>query len=213
MTAHPIPRSEPGDVSLLTADDLYLFNEGTHTHLYEKLGAHLMSVSGREGAYFAVWAPEAERVSVIGDFNDWDPGSAVLRPKELSGIWEGFLAGVKRGALYKFHIVSRHRGYRADKSDPFAFFDEPPPRTAAIVWDLAYEWGDASYLEERGARNARQAPMSIYEMHLGSWMRTPDGRWLSYRDLAPRLADYIRRLNFTHVEFLPVMEHLSLIHI
>jgi 1,4-alpha-glucan branching enzyme len=207
VTAQPIPRSEPGDVSLLTADDLYLFNEGTHTHLYEKLGAHPVSEDGREGTYFAVWAPEAERVSVIGDFNDWDPGSAVLRPKELSGIWEGFLAGVKRGALYKFHIVSRHRGYRADKSDPFAFFDEPPPRTAAIVWDLAYEWGDARYLEERGARNARQAPMSIYEMHLGSWMRTPDGRWLTYRELAPRLADYLRRLNFTHVEFLPVMEH------
>jgi len=204
--AGPSPAASP---SLLSADDLYLFNEGSHLRLYEHLGAHPMVVGDVPGTYFAVWAPNAERVAVIGDFNDWDPTRHLLRPREQSGIWEGFIPGVGHGALYKYHIVSHYHGYEVDKADPFAFFAEVPPKTASIVWDLDYTWGDQEWMTTRGARNALDAPIAIYEVHLGSWMRVPEegNRSLSYRELAPRLADYVTRMGFTHVEFLPVMEH------
>jgi 1,4-alpha-glucan branching enzyme len=197
------------EVTLLSADDLYLFNEGTHSHLHQKLGAHLMEVKGLPGAYFAVWAPNARAASVVGDFNGWIPAATPLVPRETSGIWEGFVPSVGKGAAYKFHIESRHAGYRVQKTDPFAFFCEVPPKTAGIVWDLAYDWKDARWMSERGERNSLAAPMATYEMHLGSWMRAPGGRPipLSYRDLAPRLAEYLARTGFTHIEFLPVMEH------
>ena len=210
--------SEPA-VSLLTSDDLYLFNEGTHSHLYEKLGAHPVTVDRVSGTYFAVWAPDARQVSVVGDFNGWDPLAHPLRVKESSGIWEGFVPAAGPGTVYKFHIVSRHRGYQVDKSDPFAFFCETPPRTASIVWDLSHSWQDDEWMRGRGDRNALASPISTYEVHLGSWMRAPaassgDGGhgndrpgFLTYRDLAPRLAEYCTRLGFTHVEFLPMMEH------
>ena len=197
------------DMTLFSKDDLYLFNEGTHFHLYEKLGAHRMTVDGQEGMYFAVWAPDARHVSVVGDFNRWDKGSHPLRPRGRSGIWEGFIPGVGKGALYKYHIVSRYKGYRVDKTDPFAFYDEVSPKTASVVWDLDYGWGDQDWMARRGGHNALSAPIAVYEAHLGSWMRVAeDGdRSLSYREMAPKLADYVKRMGFTHVEFLPVMEH------
>jgi 1,4-alpha-glucan branching enzyme len=200
--APPVP-----SVSLLTNDDVYLFNEGTHTHLFQKLGAHLLTVEGVEGAYFAVWAPDAEIVSVVADFNEWDPRTNPLRAKGGSGIWEGFIPGASKGALYKYHVVSRARPYTADKTDPFAFFCELSPKTASVVWDLGYDWGDGEWMSSRRARNSLERPMSVYEIHLGSWMRGEGNQPLSYLELAPRLSEYLNRMGFTHVEFLPVMEH------
>jgi 1,4-alpha-glucan branching enzyme len=197
-------------ITLLTDDDLYLFNQGSHFRLYEKLGAHPLSEEGREGTYFAVWAPDAERVSVVGDFNGWDAMAHPLGSRGQSGIWEGFIPGVRKGAVYKYHIESRFRGYRAHKADPFALFSEVPPKTASVVWDLEYAWDDRDWMKKRaGANNAHTAPWSIYEVHLGSWMRVPEEgeRPLTYRELAPHLAEYVKNMGFTHVEFLPVMEH------
>jgi 1,4-alpha-glucan branching enzyme len=193
--------------SLLTSFDLHLFNEGTHGHLYEKLGAHLSTEP--EGTSFAVWAPNADSVSVIGDFNFWDKNANPLHPREQSGIWEGFVPGVRHGALYKYNVHSRVTRTGVDKADPFAAFAEAPPRQASIVWDLAYDWGDGAWMSERSRANGRQAPWSVYELHLGSWMRVPEdnNRWLTYRELAPKLADYVLSLGFTHVELMPVMEH------
>ncbi|MGI8427401.1 MAG: 1,4-alpha-glucan branching protein GlgB [Actinomycetota bacterium] len=198
----------PG-ATLLSADDLYLFNEGTHRRLFEKMGAHLGSFGGVDGAFFAVWAPDANRVSVIGDFNGWDRGPNPLTPRESSGIWEGFIPGLAKGARYKFHVSSSHLGYSAEKADPFAAYCELPPATASIVWDRDYQWSDQEWMGSRGHRQALDAPISIYEMHLGSWMRnTEEGnRFLTYKEMAPLLSDYITKLGFTHVEFLPVMEH------
>ncbi len=197
------------DVSLLTDDDLYLFNEGSHFRLYEKLGAHPMAGEGGAGTHFAVWAPDARQVAVIGDFNGWERGSHELHPKGDSGIWEGFVPGVGPGALYKYHVASRHRRHRVDKADPFGFQHETPPKTASIVCDLEYEWGDGEWMRSRRERNALDAPIAIYEVHLGSWMRVPEegDRPLSYREIAGRLAEHVQRMGFTHVEFLPVMEH------
>jgi 1,4-alpha-glucan branching enzyme len=197
----------PERSTLLTEQDVYLFNEGTHHRLHEKLGAHPVTVDEVPGVQFAVWAPDAEYVSVVGDFNGWNPGTHSLYPRGNSGIWEGFVRGVGKGALYKFHVASRHNGYRAEKADPFALYYEVPPQTASVVWDLLYDWGDAEWLRTRAARGALTSPMAIYEVHLGSWMRGDDGSFLSYRDLATRLVDYVTRMGFTHVEFLPVMEH------
>ena len=193
----------------LTDDDLYLFNEGSHFRLYEKLGARLLTVEGVEGNYFSVWAPNAEQVFVIGDFNGWDKSSHPLRNRGQSGIWEGFIPGIGQGAIYKYHIISQYNGYRVDKADPFAFFNEVPPKTGSIVWDLTYTWGDQEWMDRRGLSNALDAPMAIYEVHMGSWMRVPEegARSLTYIELGPKLADYIKRMGFSHVEFLPVMEH------
>jgi 1,4-alpha-glucan branching enzyme len=197
------------DVGLLSADDLYLFNEGSHFRLFDKLGAHPLTFRGQEGTLFAVWAPAAEQVNVIGDFNGWNKASHPLRAKGSSGIWEGFIPGLGEGASYKYHIASRYRGYGVDKADPFAFFSEVAPRTASVIWDLDYRWGDQSWLASRAARHSLAAPINIYEMHLGSWRRqVEDGnRPLTYRELAPQLADYLKRMGYTHVELLPVMEH------
>jgi len=197
------------DITMLTDDDLFLFNEGSHFKLYEKLGAHLVTLDGVEGTYFAVWAPNAKQVSVAGEFNSWDKSSHPLRPKGQSGIWEGFIPDIGRGALYKYYIISRYRNYRVEKADPLAFYSEVPPKTASVVWDLDYTWGDQPWMEKRRGRNAPDGPISIYEVHLGSWQRVPEegNRPLAYRELAPRLAQYVRQMGFTHVEVLPVMEH------
>jgi 1,4-alpha-glucan branching enzyme len=197
------------DVSLLSADDLHWFNEGTHYRLYEKLGAHPLTAHGEAGTVFAVWAPAAEQVFVMGEFNGWDKASHPLRPKGNSGIWEGFVPGVGEGAPYKYHIVSRYHGYRVDKADPFAFYSEVPPRTGSVVWDLDYRWNDGDWLASRGARQNLHAPINIYEVHFGSWRRIPEegNRPLTYREMAEPLADYLQRMNYTHVEFLPLMEH------
>jgi len=193
----------------LTDNDVYLFGEGTHYRLYEKLGAHLATEDGVAGALFAVWAPNAEEVHVIGDFNAWRPGKHRLSPRGSSGVWEGFVPGVTAGAKYKLHLRPRGTKTWLDKADPFATFAETAPATASIVWNLDYAWNDAEWMASRRARNALGAPTTIYEVHLGSWARDPadPSRGLSYRDLAPRLADYVEKLGFTHVEFLPVMEH------
>ena len=197
------------DLSLLTPQDLYLYNEGSHYRVYDRLGAHPAQVNGVPGTVFGVWAPNARNVYVIGSFNDWDHRSHPLEPRGTSGIWEGFIPGVGKGALYKYYIVSNHHGHRVDKADPVALFYEKPPRTASVVWDLEYQWNDADWMRRRAEANSLHAPMSIYEVHLGSWMRVPEehNRPLTYREMAPRLADYCNRLAFTHVEFLPVMEH------
>jgi 1,4-alpha-glucan branching enzyme len=197
------------DVTLLGAADLHLFNEGRNYRAYQKLGAHFTDAGDETGVCFGVWAPNARQVSVIGSFNRWDPTAHPLYLRGNSGLWEGFVPGVNKGALYKFHIQSHHHGHVIDKADPFGVWHEKPPRTASVVWDLEYQWSDHDWMQERKARNSLHAPISIYEVHLGSWMRVPEenNRPLTYRETAPRLADYVKRMGFTHVEFLPVMEH------
>lgn len=197
------------DISLLTGDDLHLFNKGTNCRIYGKLGAHRTSLDGVEGAYFAVWAPNAARVSVIGDFNAWDKSNQPLDGRGDSGIWEGFIPGVRKGDRYKLQVSSRYGGYEIDKADPLAFYNEVPPQSASIVWDLEYGWNDQEWMRTRHTRNSAARPMAIYEVHLGSWQRDPESpeTLLTYRELAPKLADYINKTGFTHVEFLPVMEH------
>ena len=196
---------------MLTDHDIYLFREGTHVRAYEKLGAHPVSAAeGSRGTHFAVWAPNAAAVSVVGEFNGWNPTSHRLEPRpDSSGIWSGFIDGVRPGSLYKYHIVSRNGGYTVNKADPYAFFAEKPPRTASVVWDLSYEWGDGEWMKNRWRANSQDAPWSVYELHLGSWRRVPEdhNRYLTYRELAHAVADYVNEMGFTHVELLPVMEH------
>ncbi|MBI2360660.1 MAG: 1,4-alpha-glucan branching protein GlgB [Deltaproteobacteria bacterium] len=194
---------------LLTKDDVYLFNEGSHFRLYEKLGSHVVNGPESSGCYFAVWAPDAEGVWVMGSFNDWNQQSHPLHPHGQSGIWEGFIPDLAKGTLYKYHVASRYNGYRVDKTDPFSIFNEIPPKTASIVWDLDYQWGDQKWMERRRERNGLDRPLSIYEMHAGSWRRVAEegNRSLSYRELAPELADYVEQMGFTHVELLPIMDH------
>jgi len=196
-------------MTVLTDQDLYLFNEGTHARIYDRLGAHPLRHEGRDGTHFAVWAPNAAQISVIGDFNHWRRGATPLAPRGGSGIWEGFVPGVGPGAVYKYHIVSRHNGYRVDKADPLARRTEMPPRTGSIVALPQHAWGDGAWMAARADRQRLDRPMAIYEMHLGSWQRDPGNptRLLSYGELAPRLAAYARDLGFTHVELLPVTEH------
>jgi 1,4-alpha-glucan branching enzyme len=197
------------DVTLLGDQDLHLFNEGTHNRLYHKLGAHLLTSGGVAGTYFAVWAPNAREVHVMGDFNSWQKSKHPLRVKGQSGIWETFVPGISKGSNYKFHIISRQHAYRVDKADPLAFHAETPPKTASVVWDLSYEWQDGAWTEQRRKRDVFRGPMAIYEVHLGSWMRVPEegNRSLTYREMAHKLVEYVQKLGFTHVEFLPIMEH------
>jgi len=187
--------------SLLTADDLFLFNQGTHYRLHHKLGAHV--VDG--GTYFAVWAPNAREVSVIGDWNGWHAGGNALRPRESSGIWEGVVPGVGHGTRYKYALIGGD-GIKRDKADPFAARYEHPPATASLVWPTHYEWGDGTWMAERGARQSRSAPISIYEAHLGSWRRDHN-EVLGYYTLGEQLGEHASNLGFTHIELMPVMEH------
>ncbi|HXJ93463.1 MAG TPA: 1,4-alpha-glucan branching protein GlgB [Terriglobia bacterium] len=209
ITTPGSPDGGSSRLSLISDVDVHLFNEGTHYRLYDKLGAHPITWNGVEGTYFAVWAPNAERVSVMGDFNFWDNANRPLQALGASGIWEGFVPGVGHGTKYKYFISSRYLGYQIDKSDPLAFWNEIAPQTASIVWDLGYAWGDDSWMASRHKRNSSNAPISIYEVHLGSWMRSPDNPddFLSCRELAPKLAEYCHNMGFTHVELLPIMEH------
>ncbi len=196
--------------SLFTKEDIYLFRQGGHFTLYNKLGAHLLTLEDTPGTYFAVWAPNAEQVSVVGGFNEWNPAAnPMAERKDGSGIWEGFIPGVGEGSPYKYHISSRHHAYEVDKGDPYAFAWDCPPGTSSRVWDLGYAWRDSRWMETRRAANALEGPWAIYEIHLGSWRRVPEegNRFLTYRELAPYLADHVKNLGFTHVEFLPIMEH------
>ena len=198
------------NTSRFTEYDIYLFKEGNHFSLYEKLGSHAMEVDGERGTYFAVWAPNAERVSVIGDFNGWNPEAHFLKVRDDgSGIWDGLITGIGKGTVYKYHIFSKYRAYRVDKGDPFALHWQAPPDTGSVVWDLSYEWNDSGWTKNRHKNNSLDSPVSIYEVHIGSWRGVPGkgNRYLSYREIAPYLADYVREMGFTHVEFMPIMEH------
>jgi 1,4-alpha-glucan branching enzyme len=202
-------RAAPAAFSLITDEDLFLFNEGSHFRLHDRLGAHPVTAGGTAGTYFAVWAPNAGRVTVMGDWNGWNKTADDLAARGSSGIWERFLPGVSKGSAYKYHIVNRASGYEVDKADPVGFLCEAPPKTASVVWDLEYAWGDGGWMRDRAARNGAGAAISIYELHPGSWRRVPEdgNRSLNYRELAPRLAEYVAKMGFTHVEMLPVMEH------
>ncbi len=194
----------------LTDHDIYLIKEGTHSKLYEKFGAHRCLKNGVDGVKFAVWAPNASRMAVIGSFNDWNPDSHPLQQREdHSGIWEGWFAGIAAGATYKYHLQAKTTDYQVAKGDPFARFCEIAPATASVVWELDYTWGDHTWMSGRRRHNSLTAPMSIYEIHLGSWRRVPEdgNRSLSYREMAAQLIPYIKEMGFTHVEFMPVMEH------
>jgi len=204
----PARRPPLAPASRLTADDLHLFNEGRHFNLYEKLGAHASDVDGQVGTQFSVWAPNAERVSVVGEFNGWDPSADPLRPRGNSGIWEGLVEGIGPGGVYKYHIRSHEAGYEVDKADPFARCTELPPGTASVVWGGDHEWHDGDWMANRATRQALTQPMSIYEMHFGSWRRDPRTQEsLGYREIAEPLVRYLRETGFTHVEFLPLTEH------
>jgi len=195
--------------SLLTPEDRYLFSEGTDVRSYEKLGAHPGSFEGERGTYFTVWAPNASTLYVIGDFNDWRHAVHSLYPVSSTGLWEGFIPGVGPGSLYKYALTG-HNGYRVEKADPYGFASELRPKTASVVQDLsAYSWNDSAWMQDRRSRHQLNSPISIYEVHLGSWRRVPEegNRWLSYREMAPLLVRYVRDMGFTHVEFLPVNEH------
>ncbi|MDD2732897.1 MAG: 1,4-alpha-glucan branching protein GlgB [Desulfuromonadaceae bacterium] len=195
---------------MLTEQDIYLFKEGTHSRLYEKFGCQLAECDGAVGAHFSVWAPNAQRVTVIGVWNGWQRDTDPLAAREDgSGVWEGFVPGVLHGQAYKYFIESRLGGYQVEKADPFAFCAEPAPQTGSRAWNIDYEWGDAVWMSRRSVTNALNAPLSIYEMHLGSWRRVPEegNRFLSYREIALPLAEYLIETGFTHVELLPVTEH------
>jgi len=209
VTEEPSAATKAMMTSILSEDDIYLFNQGTHYRLYDKFGAQPVTIEGVPGTYFAVWAPNAEYVAVIGDWNNWDAGANPLRQRGFSGVWEGFIPHVGKGMRYKFHIASRYYGYREDKTDPFGSYFEVAPQTAAIVWDREYTWSDQQWMAERGQRHRVDAPISIYEVHLGSWRRKPeeDNRPLNYRELAHELVEHVKECGFTHVELLPVTEH------
>ncbi len=191
---------------MLTDHDIYLFREGSHGRLYEGLGCQMHR--GRDGAQFGVWAPNAQAVSVVGEWNAWNPQTDPLSARaDGSGIWEGRVRGVEHGQAYKFRIVSQANGHVGEKADPFALYAEAPPATASRAWTLDYDWGDVDWMAQRGARNALDAPMAVYEVHLGSWRRAADGEFLGYRASAHALADYVEQMGFTHVELMPVTEH------
>jgi 1,4-alpha-glucan branching enzyme len=189
---------------LLTEQDIYLFREGTHASLFDDLGCHFKPGGG---ASFAVWAPNAAKVSVIGDWNGWGAREDALTARwDGSGIWEGSIADVQHGQAYKYRIVSRWNDFTAEKADPVGFFSEAPPATGSRVWSLEWEWRDGDWMASRGERNGLAAPISIYEAHLGSWRRR-DGNFLNYRELAHELGAYLSETGFTHVELMPITEH------
>jgi 1,4-alpha-glucan branching enzyme len=192
---------------LLTDFELHLHSEGTHFESYNTLGAHLIELNGVAGTRFAVWAPNAEVVSVAGDFNDWDTHRHPMRLRN-GGVWEIFLPGVGEGAAYKYFVRSRLAAYRQLKADPYAFFCDTPPKSASVVWNIdKYEWGDGDWMQARGKRHWLKEPVSIYELHLESWLRGPENHALGYNEIADALVEYLVRMHYTHVELLPVMEH------
>lgn len=195
--------------SIISDYDIYLFKEGKHLKLYEKLGSHHFTLDGIDGIHFAVWAPNAADVYVIGDFNSWNPThNRLILHNNKAGIWEGFIPGIENGSLYKYRINFKESGNHVEKTDPFAFNCEKPPKTASVVWDLNYRWKDKSWIRKRKHFTYYSSPISIYEVHLGSWIRNNrNNQFLGYRDLVTPLADYIQKLGFTHIEILPVMEH------
>jgi 1,4-alpha-glucan branching enzyme len=205
MTVHDPYAFEPFFSEL----DLHLFNEGNHDKIYERLGAHVRQVNGVTGVNFAVWAPNAKAISLVGDFNDWEGNKNPMRKLVPSGIWEIFIPEMEVGAIYKFRVTDCH-GQQIEKADPYGFYSELPPRTASVVADLdSYQWQDGDWMEKRAATNQLEQPMSVYELHLGSW-RHEEGKengWMNYRDIAHQLVEYCQETGFTHVELMPVSEH------
>jgi 1,4-alpha-glucan branching enzyme len=194
--------------SLFTDFDIDLFKAGKHFRLYEKLGAHLIEVDGVKGVYFAVWAPSARSVSVVGDFNYWIQGDHMLQVRwDSSGIWEGFIPGLEKGTPYKYKIQSNNNGIITEKADPFALYCEHPPHTASVIWNLDYNWKDKEWMKTRKGHNDLDKPYSVYEVHLGSWKRNAEGKFLTYLELAEDLVNYVKETGFTHVEFMPIMEY------
>lgn len=193
---------------LLTDFDLHLFGEGMHLDIYERMGAHLREIDGVQGVNFAVWAPNAQRVSVIGEFNHWDGRIHPMQMRGKSGVWEIFIPELSEGTIYKYEIKSWNKGYAAEKSDPYGFFAELRPKTASIVKDLnGYSWGDDDWMKARSSRSALNQPMAIYELHMGSWKRKSGWQWLTYREMADELIPYLREMGYTHVELMPIAEH------
>ncbi|RKR06455.1 1,4-alpha-glucan branching enzyme [Maribacter vaceletii] len=194
--------------SLFSDFDINLFKSGKHYRLYEKLGSHVIEVNGVKGTYFAVWAPTARTVSVVGNFNDWSDGVHELNVRwDQSGIWEGFLPNVGHGEIYKYKIYSNNHGAVTEKADPFARYCEHPPRTASVVWDKEYTWEDKKWMGYRKEKNGLDKPYSVYEVHLGSWKKKSENEFLSYAELADDLVSYVKEMGFTHVEFMPIMEY------
>ncbi|ELR73643.1 1,4-alpha-glucan (glycogen) branching enzyme, GH-13-type [Fulvivirga imtechensis AK7] len=199
-----------GHATLFSEYDIHLFKEGKHYHLYKKLGSHPMEYKGVQGTYFALWAPNAESVSVIGNFNEWNRANHKMDVRhDGSGIWELFIPEVKQGALYKYYIKSHHGQYAVEKGDPFAFRWETPPNTASMVWNIDHTWKDSGWMTKRKKQAGKPQAYSVYELHIGSWRRVPEdnNRSLTYLELAQQLPAYVKNLGFTHVEFMPVMEH------
>ena len=206
----PEIKEENTHATLFTEYDIHLFKEGKHYHLYKKLGSHPMEFKGVKGTYFALWAPNAESVSVIGDFNEWNRGNHKMNVRhDGSGIWELFIPEVKEGTIYKYFIKSNHGQYAVEKGDPFAFRWETPPQTASIVWNIDHTWNDKAWMTKRKKQAGKPQAYSVYELHIGSWRRVPEdgNRSLTYKELAEQLPAYVKNLGFTHVEFMPVMEH------
>ncbi|WP_422859431.1 1,4-alpha-glucan branching protein GlgB [Flagellimonas sp. S174] len=194
--------------SFFTDFDIDLFKAGKHFRLYDKLGAHLTEVNGKKGTYFAVWAPSAKSVSVIGDFNGWEAGEHELNVRwDESGIWEGFIPDLDKGTLYKYKIESHHNDIWTEKADPFGRYCETPPKTASVVWEADYKWKDKSWMQSRKEQNALDKPFSVYEVHLGSWKKKNGWESLTYVELADELVNYVEDMGFTHVEFMPIMEY------
>jgi len=195
---------------ILTDFDLHLIGEGSHYNKYEKLGAHVTELNGTDGVHFAIWAPNATSVSVVGDFNRWDNRRHPMRFLGQSGVWEIFVPDIGKGDVYKFYIKSRYNNYEAEKSDPYGFYFEYRPKSASIVYDIdRYSWGDEEWMKKRPETNWLEAPVSIYEAHLGSWMRVPEdgNRFLTYTELSDTLIEYVKQMGYTHIELLPVAEH------
>ncbi len=196
------------DIRIITDYDLYLFGEGNHLRIYEKLGSHVVEINGIKGVHFAVWAPNAEEVSLIGSFNDWNPSIHKMTPLGSSGIWSIFIPGLTTGHLYKYQIKSRINGNIRIKTDPYGFYFEERPRTATIIYDInKYHWNDQQWMEARRKTDPLRKPMNTYEVHLGSWMRKPDGSFHNYRELAELLIPYVKDMGYTHIELLPITEH------
>ncbi len=212
--AAPRRRSASAGGRFLTDFDLHLFGEGTHTRLWEKLGAHLTTLQGKSGCHFAVWAPNAAKVSVVGSFNDWNPRMHFMKRLGTTGVWETFVPGVEQGALYKFLVMTK-TDLSIAKADPYGSFMELRPNTASVVYDLdRYEWGDADWIANRATRQAPDKPISIYDVHPGSWRRPESSgeadrarQWLDWRELAEQLLPYVKALGFTHIELMPITEH------
>jgi 1,4-alpha-glucan branching enzyme len=194
--------------SMLSTYDEYLLAEGKHLHIYEQLGAHIIQTAETKGVRFAVWAPNARRVSVIGDFNNWDGRRHPMRFHHNSGIWELFIPGLDEGTLYKYEIKTHYRDYTVAKADPVGFASQLRPNTASVVWNInKHQWQDESWMNGRQRHNHANTPMSIYEVHLGSWQRKENGEWLTYPELAKQLIPYVKKMGFTHIELLPIAEH------